>query len=484
MAFAWFTIGSNYFLLICEGNMKKLLAAMKAFVSPILFAVPIVAGGLLLFWASMNRSTPEKLPEEELARALRVLEIKPLTIVPRAIGFGESSPSQFFQATAEVKGKIKELHPELKAGSFIREGELLIAIDTSDIEISIQKLKAEIARSEASLAELKTSQQNLEAALAIETSSLDLAKRELNRLQKLAGQNSVVSVSEVDQQRRSVLAQQQSVQNLQNSLNLLPAQIQSAEAAIAVSNANLASSQRDLERCRITAPFNCRLGPVDLELSEFVASGQQLLTAQSIDKIEVEAQFGLDKVANLIRPNAESPKIDRDPTAPPQKLVREFFDVEATVRYGAGDIRAAREARFERLREQLDSQARTVGIVVSIERPYEKEGKARQNGPPPVPGTYCEVELRGKPLTDSFVIPRSAIREGAVFIVDGDNRLRKREVEILLVQGSFASVKSGLSAGDRVVVSDPTPAIEGMLVDPKSDNELWQELQLQSGGSQ
>ena len=461
--------------------MQKFLAALKPYFSWLLFAVPVAVGGLLLFWAAANRVEPEQLPIQELARPLRVLPVKPITVVPRVIGYGESDASKFFQATAEVKGKIIELHPELKAGSFVLKDELLIAIDTTDTNITIQKLQAEIDRSNASLAELKATQENLNAAIAIEQSSLEVTKRELERLEGL--QNNV-SAAEVDQQRRTVLGQQQSVQNLQSSLNLLPAQIQSAEASIAVSEANLVASVRDLERCRIVAPFDCRLGPVDLELNEVVSIGQQLLTAQAIDKIEVEAQFGLNKIVNLIRPNTESPLIDRTLTTNPQELLRQFFSVEAEVRYGASEIRTSREAKFERLREQLDAQARTIGIVVSIERPFEREGNARDNGPPPVPGTYCEVELRGSPLSESIVIPRSAIRNGSVFVLDSADRLRKREVAVNFVQDNFAAIESGLEAGDLLIVSDPTPAIEGMLVDPTIDSELMKDLQIQAGAGQ
>ena len=458
--------------------MNKILTVLKSYVSFLMFAVPIVGGALLLLLAGKMRAQPEKHSERELARTLRVIDARPTAVVPRAFGFGESAPSKSFQAVAEVKGKIVQLHPDLKSGSFIRKDELLVAIDTTDVEISIQKLQAEIARSEASVAELNATQKNLETGLAIEQSSLELAKRDLERREKLQEQNAV-SASEVDDQRRSVLAQQQSVQNLQNSLNLLPAQIQSAEASIAVSQANLASSQRDLQRCRIVAPFNCRLGQVELELSEVVSVGQQLLTAQAIDKLEIEAQFGLDKIAGLLQRDGESPDIVGDLNADPQQLVRKFFDVDVVVRYGAGGAQASRQAKFERLREQLDSQSRTVGIVVSIDKPFQQEGNAVEAGPPPVPGTYCEVELSGKPILNAFLIPRSAIRGDAVFLVDEENRLRTRTVTVLLRQQNYAVIR-GLETGDRVVVSDPAPAINGMLVDPQPDQELMRMLQAET----
>ena len=455
--------------------MKKLLDWLRPYFSALMFLIPILIGTGVLLWAARHRGTPEKLAESELARTLRVIEVQPITIVPKAFGFGESRASRIFQSIAEVKGKIVELHPELKSGSFIRKDQLLVAIDQTDIEISIRKLEAEIAAAEANIKELKTNEQNLDAAMKIEKSSLSLANRELERMKKLSRENGAISPSEIDAQRRNVLGQQQAVQNLQNSLNLLPSQIESAEASIQVSKANLVSSQRDLIRCRIVAPFGCRIGNVDLEVNEVVAVGQQLLTAQSIDKIEVEAQFGLDKLANIIRRNGRVPRLTDDLRTNPQERLRDFFDVGVTLHYGAGDIRVSREAKFERLREQLDAQARTVGVVVSIDQPYQASDTSERNAPPPIPGTYCEVELRGKPLENSFIVPRSAIRNASVFLADSENRLRKQSVEVEFVQQNLASVK-GLKPGDRVVVSDPTPAIEGMLIDPQMDKELTDSL--------
>lgn len=461
-------------------QMKGLLAVLNRYTRKLIFLIPVVAAAAVLYWFATNRSEPEKVSEKEVARALRVIEMRPLPVIPRAVGYGESRPSQIFQATAEVKGKIIDLHPDLKAGSFIQAGELMVAIDQTDIQISIQKLTAEIERSKASVAELEASEQNLKQSLKIETESLEIAKSEYGRSLELQ-KNKAISDSQVDQQRRTVLTQEQSVQNLKNNLNILPAQISSANANVQVAEANLESSKRDLDRCTIRAPFTCRLGPVDLELNEFVAVGQQLLTAQSIDKIEIEAQFPLDKVRGLIPPGRAAPRL-LDQSVSPQKLLQTFLDVESTVSYGSGEARTSREANFERLREELDAQSRTIGIIVSIDRPFEREGEARATGPPPLRGTYCEVELRAKPLPGSLVVPRSAIHnEGVVFVVDGENRLRRRVIEIGLIQNNFAVISKGLNVGDRVVVSDPTPAIEGMLVDPEVDESLARTIAAEVG---
>jgi hypothetical protein len=89
---------------------------------------------------------------------------------------------------------------------------------------------------------------------------------------------------------------------------------------------------------------------------------------------------------------------------------------------------------------------------------------------------YCEVELRGKVRESHLVIPRSALHNSEVYLLDADNRLQRRAVELDFAQSNFLCLKSGLNEGDTLVVSDPTPAIEGMLVEPVVDNHVLQAL--------
>ena len=59
-------------------------------------------------------------------------------------------------------------------------------------------------------------------------------------------------------------------------------------------------------------------------------------------------------------------------------------------------------------------------------------------------------------------------------------------MDVALVQADFVVVKAGLQAGERVVVSDLVPAIEGMALDPVIDTETLDLLlrQSTSGGKQ
>ena len=79
-------------------------------------------------------------------------------------------------------------------------------------------------------------------------------------------------------------------------------------------------------------------------------------------------------------------------------------------------------------------------------------------------------------------MPRSAIHDSNVFVIDQEHRLQKKQVVVDFAQSDFVVIKSGLSGGEMVVVSDPSPAIIGMKVSPVADDSLKQHLVALSQG--
>ena len=61
---------------------------------------------------------------------------------------------------------------------------------------------------------------------------------------------------------------------------------------------------------------------------------------------------------------------------------------------------------------------------------------------------------------------------GKVYVVDAENRLQIRPLSILFSQGPFSVISDGIEPGEQIVVSDPIPAVEGMLLDPVPDEAL------------
>ena len=151
-----------------------------------------------------------------------------------------------------------------------------------------------------------------------------------------------------------------------------------------------------------------------------------------------------------------------------------------TIRLQSGDNSAEWKGRFERVREMLDTQTRTLGIVVAVDKPYQQMIPGQR--PALVRGMYCEVEFQGEVRPGRLVIPRSSLHDGHVFLLDAEKRLRRQPVEIDFAQANFVCLRSGLRSGDTLVVSDPTPAIEGMLVDPVEDAELLDRIIREASG--
>ncbi len=441
-----------------------------------LIVPPLVAGVVAVVLLRMNRRELASRPPAEFARTLRFIKVPVVDVVPRVIGYGTAKPRHVWRAVAEVEGRLIQIHPELESGAMLKKGELVLKIDPREYELAVAKLEADIRQVKAQLKELAVREANDRELLKLEERSLQLTENQLKRLQSLLERNSV-SASQVDDQMRAVLAQRRSVQTIRNALKLYPLERHSLEALLAVKQASLERAQLDLAKTSIRCPFDCRVGDVVLQVGQFVRAGEVLFEAQGTDVTEVEAQVPLNQLRNLIDRNIKLSQ----PVTMSAESVRKLFNFDVIVRYRIGDFEAEWKARVDRMREHIEPQTHTIGLVVAVDKPYEKAIPGKR--PPLVEGMFCEVEFRGKPRKQRAVIPRLALRSrNTVFVLDEQNRLRRRSVEVEFSQANFLCLRSGLKPNERLIVSDPAPAIEGMLVDPVEDRDLAQRIKAEATG--
>lgn len=113
-------------------------------------------------------------------------------------------------------------------------------------------------------------------------------------------------------------------------------------------------------------------------------------------------------------------------------------------------------------------------VVVAVADPYQKAIPGVR--PPLVAGMFCRIEFQAPVRPGTVVVPRSALHDGEVFVVDGQRRLAGKRVVVDYLQDDVAVIGSGLSGGETIVVSDPSPAIMGMKVEPVTDEPLRQHL--------
>ena len=82
---------------------------------------PVLLGFAVLALLVFSRAGPDRKPEEEQVRTVRVLRTGAVDVVPRTLGYGTAQPGQVWRAVSEVRGRVSEVHPQLESGANARE---------------------------------------------------------------------------------------------------------------------------------------------------------------------------------------------------------------------------------------------------------------------------------------------------------------------------------------------------------------------------
>lgn len=452
----------------------------KSKLKRLLIIPPLIIGVAVVVFQVKSRQGPEQTPLQEVAKNVRVITVPEVTVVPRALGYGNVAPGMIWEAVTEVSGQIVHIHPNLKKGAILPKGTVALKIDQTDYRLALQSTNADIRALKAQIDELAARRKNTQASLAIENRSLRLNERDLKRKQSLL-RRKTVSQAAVDLEERNLLARRQSVQSLENSLNLLPAEEERLKAQLAALQIKRATVERDLQRTTITLPFDARIAEVHVEQSQFAKQSQTVIVADSINVAEISAQVPLDKMQRLI----SSRHLQSVTSVSQMGNIEQILNLEPIVRLNSGNLNAEWRGRVTRISDQVDPRTRTIGVIVAVDNPYNVA--TIPDRPPLAKNMYVEVELRGSPQAKQIVVPRAAVHGGSgggsrVYVVSADNRLKFRDVEISYLQGALAVIKSGLKIGERITVSDIVPAIDGMLLKPEEDKSAAASLVQEASG--
>jgi RND family efflux transporter MFP subunit len=438
-------------------NLSRIVRSPKLLITP-----PLVVGVLVLVFMAAGKQPPAKAERGEPKRTVRAIEVPQVELVAKAEGYGQVQPARIWTAVSQVAGRVTYIHPRLRDGEILPEGTELVHIDPRDYEL-------ELAQAQAELAELNAQEKNARASLKIEKRNQALAKKELERIQSLV-KKGTSSQSKADETERAMLAYSASVQNLQNTLALVPSQRSVLEARVAL-------AERNLGHTIISAPYDMRVASLNVEADQYVPVGQSLFQGDAVDRVEIKAQVAMSSLRRLFI-GRQGMQIDI------HRLSEEFADLIAldpVVRLDLGNHVAEWQAEFVRFSDTVDPETRTMGVVVAVDEPFKKVIPGYK--PPLSKGMFVNVVMRGKKSMQRVLVPRSAVRANTVYIADEEDRLRRRPVKVLFSQGDISVIDEGVEPGERVVVSDLVPAVDGMLLQVQIDQELSRSLKAHGKGS-
>lgn len=365
---------------------------------PIVVLVAGVAAAALI--ASARKAPPrvERAPQGPL---VDVLPVRAENIPVAVTGHGEVVPKVAVDVVPQVGGKVTSVSRSLVAGGFFKAGDTLLTIEPRDYELAVERAQAAVARATVSL-------QREEAEALV-------ARQEWDELHPNEEPPSGLVVREP--------------------------QIRQARAELEAAKADLAVAELNLERTRISVPFDGVVVSESVDVGQFVTVGARLARVYGTATVEVRVPLDSREIA--------------------------WFDVprrnggtgsEAEVRATFGGATHSWKGRVTRMEAEVDQNSRMVHVVVEVPRPYE----GSSDRPALLPGTFVDVTIFGRTLKDAIAVPRYAMHEGDRVWVFDDGTMDIREVVVARADREQSLITSGLSDGDLLVVTPLDAVTEGM----------------------
>jgi len=346
--------------------------------------------------------------------------------------YGEWIGTLTGQVNADVKAQVTGylLTRNYKEGSFVRKGQLLFEIDPRPFQAALDQSKGQLAQAQALLiqdqAQLATAKANqLKSQLDVEKYG-PLAKVD------------AVSKQDFDNATQTNLANQ--------------AQVQAAEAAIVSAKAQIQANQAAVETAAINLNFTRIVSPIDgisgiaqAQVGDLVStSSSPLTTISTLDPIRDYFTVSEQQYLALQKRFSDSEK--------------DHWKLQLIL---ADGTTYQQEGQFYFADRQVNPNTGAIQLAALFPNP----GNVLR------PGQYGKVRAIVRVQQNALLIPQAAVNEQQgsylVAVVDKDNRVSMRTVQVGQRTDTMWVIDGGLKQGDRVIVEGQQNLRPGMTVQTK-----------------
>ncbi len=305
---------------------------------------------------------------------------------------------------AQVQGYL--IKQNYKEGDFVKKGAMLFEIDARPFQAALDEARAALAKQQAVL---QTAQANL------------------NRILPLAAANAV------------------SQRDKDNAVG----SVQSAEAQVLASHAQVRKAELDLGFTKIASPIDGIAGAANAQMGDLVGTPQarMLTTVSTVDPIKVYVPISEREYLQVVGKTKEEKKADAEKTT---------FELIL-----ADGSTWPQEGTFSFADRQVESQTGTIRVAILFPNP---DNTLR-------PGQYAKVRALMQTEKGALLVPQRAVGElqgrHQVAVVNSDNTVSIRGVTVGERIGSLWVIREGITAGDRVVAEGTQKVGNGIKVTPK-----------------
>lgn len=358
----------------------------------------IVVVVILIGWQIIQRIASSKDSEFQRSTmpvAVEIAEIKKSAIQDIGNFTGSLIPRSQFMVAPKISGRLEKLMVDI--GDWVRQDQLIAVLDDEEYRQQVHQAEAELQVAQANLEESK--------------SSLDVAERELERVQELH-QKGISADSELDAVKGAFATQ---------------------EARYKVSVAQVANREAALEAARI------RLSYTKIKTSWEDGSNRRVVGERLVHE------------GALLSPNA--PIISILEINPLLAVIhvtdKDYFQLEKgqTAIISSNALpNSFVQGKIERIAPLLKETSREARVEIEIPN---DEGLLK-------PGMFVNVQIEYKAIENATVVPVSSLvkrdNQEGLFLADIENNI-----------ANFVPVKVGISNNEMAQIIDP-PSITGYVV--------------------
>jgi RND family efflux transporter MFP subunit len=378
------------------------------FFAPI--AVIVLAIGLSSFLVSYQPEIDKIIPAKTLP-TIETKNIKLTTISQSVTAYGLVKPHKQIALASEIAGRVIWVSEKLISGGKFDQFDPLIRIENTDYKLQLDKASAENTRAQVDL-----------------------------------------GIYESDYQRQQGLFKKNLISNSQ--LDDAYKVYKRAEATLKITQANLEQASLNFQRTEITAPFSGRVQQESIDEGGYLTVGASIATLYADDIVEVRLPISNDDLGFL-----NWPQQMRGTLSPEESIA-----VSITSTYGGIDYQW--QGQLVRIESEVDPKTRLFHAVAVVKNPEFGEQ------PPLTVGLFVTAEIAGRSYDQSVLLPRSAVIDNRVLIVNEDNRLMYREIEIIRINKDSVLVGRGLNNNELICVTPPSIIFEGMEINPSFQQTL------------
>lgn len=336
--------------------------------------------------------------EVEVIKVSKLKSGEPIVVLNAS---GYVTPRRKATVAAKITGRVKEIFVD--EGSLVKEGQILAILDESDAKAAVERAR--------------WAKQVVEASLKGTKAKLEEAEKNLQRGNELV---------------KSGFLDEQSFDKLNSDFIYLKGQYESQLKAIEEAEAAVKVAERDLENCKVTAPFDGVVISKDAQpgemVSPFSAGGgftrTGIITIVDMKSLEIEVDVSESSLSKIFE----------------NQKVLAVLDAYPNIKF-SGKVRTVIPS--------ADRQKATVKVRITFDK----------SDPKILPDMGIRVSFleEGKDLSGIFIPKSSLVEEGekSFSFIFNDGRLEKRELKTGEETESEIQILAGLKEGELIALNPP-----------------------------